>query len=952
MQARGEAIERLDERADVFALGSILCEVLTGKPAFVGRSSGAIQRKAALGDLGEAFGRLDAGGADGVLVGLAKGWLATEPEDRPRDAGVVAERLRDYLASIQERMRQAELAQAAASARAEEAKQTAAAAEARAGAERRARWLTAGLAAAMLALAALGGGGYSWMKQQRAGRLAATARAVNEALDQAVRHQGEARAAGDDLSKWAVALAQVDRADDLVKPSEADPLLRDRVAAVRAEIERGRAEVEEHARRVLADRKLLETLETIHGGFVGQFNAKRTVAAYRAAFVVAGLDLDATEPKQAGQWIAARTAPIEVAAHLDYWAAVHWVANEPESTKRLLAVARAADPDPWRDALRAKTFSRDAADAQAFARRLADDTKALDAQPTTSLLMLAGLFTFRFGDGARSERILRNAWNRDAGDFWVNYALAFARTRGPGEMAKAYPDPVAAVRFLTAAVATRPRSPMARAVLGQALQAQGKLDEAIAQQRTALRLKPDYDVAHLTLGFSLRDQGKLDEATAEFREALRLTPDEALTHYSLGLALRDQGKVDEAIAEFREAVRLTPDEASTHRDLGFALRAQGNVDEATAEFREALRLTPDNGADRTAHGEALRAAGKLDEAIAELHAALQLDPADAAAHHHLGEALAGQGKLDEAITEFQTALRLRPNDGWAHHKLGHALAMQGMLDAAVAEYREAIRINPNDDWAHHNLGDILATQGKVDAAVAVYRAAIRVTPGFAEAHCDLGRALRKQGNYAASLDELRTGHALGSKRSDWPYPSADWIRQAERLVALGDGLAAILRGNEQPKDNAERLAVAQVYCDRNRPAAAARLMAEALEADPKLGDDLRTGLRYEAASAAALAGCGRGQDEPPPSETRKAELRRQALDWLKLDLTLGSQQLATAEARKVVARAMTQWKTAPDLGGVRDSEALAKLSEAEREEWRSLWADVESLLKRAGGWTP
>ena len=130
-----------------------------------------------------------------------------------------------------------------------------------------------------------------------------------------------------------------------------------------------------------------------------------------------------------------------------------------------------------------------------------------------------------------------------------------------------------------------------------------------------------------------------------------------------------------------------------------------------------------------------------------------------------------------------------------------------------------------------------------DAAVAVYRAAIRVTPDFAEAHCNLGRALRKQGNYAASLDELRTGHALGSKRSDWPYPSADWILQAERLVALGDGLAAILQGNQQPKDNVERLAVAQVYCDRNRPAAAARLRAKVLEADPKLGDDLQTGLR-------------------------------------------------------------------------------------------------------------
>ena len=50
-QARGE-VDRVDERADVFALGSILCEVLTGQPAFLGRSSGEILRKAALGDTG------------------------------------------------------------------------------------------------------------------------------------------------------------------------------------------------------------------------------------------------------------------------------------------------------------------------------------------------------------------------------------------------------------------------------------------------------------------------------------------------------------------------------------------------------------------------------------------------------------------------------------------------------------------------------------------------------------------------------------------------------------------------------------------------------------------------------------------------------------------------------------------------------------------------------------
>src|SRR5262249_26499317 len=96
-QARGE-MGRVDERADVFALGSILCEILTGHPAFEGRSAGEIHRKAALGDLAAATAALEGSGADGELIALANHCLAREREDRPRDAGEVAERITTYLA--------------------------------------------------------------------------------------------------------------------------------------------------------------------------------------------------------------------------------------------------------------------------------------------------------------------------------------------------------------------------------------------------------------------------------------------------------------------------------------------------------------------------------------------------------------------------------------------------------------------------------------------------------------------------------------------------------------------------------------------------------------------------------------------------------------------------------------------------------------------------------------
>src|SRR5207244_2633808 len=70
-QANGD-IANLDRRADVFGLGAILCEILTGQPPYVGRSSEEIRCKACNGDLADATARLDSCGADQELIVLTK----------------------------------------------------------------------------------------------------------------------------------------------------------------------------------------------------------------------------------------------------------------------------------------------------------------------------------------------------------------------------------------------------------------------------------------------------------------------------------------------------------------------------------------------------------------------------------------------------------------------------------------------------------------------------------------------------------------------------------------------------------------------------------------------------------------------------------------------------------------------------------------------------------------
>ncbi len=91
-QARGD-LEHLDKRTDVFGLGAILCEILTGRPPYPGRNCQELFRMAVGAELQEVTERLDRCLADPPLVTLAKDCLHADPDKRPGDAGGVANAL-------------------------------------------------------------------------------------------------------------------------------------------------------------------------------------------------------------------------------------------------------------------------------------------------------------------------------------------------------------------------------------------------------------------------------------------------------------------------------------------------------------------------------------------------------------------------------------------------------------------------------------------------------------------------------------------------------------------------------------------------------------------------------------------------------------------------------------------------------------------------------------------
>ncbi|MFN0020548.1 MAG: tetratricopeptide repeat protein [Pirellulaceae bacterium] len=898
-QANGD-VERLDRRADVFGLGAILCEILTGKPPYVGRSGEETRRQAANGDLADAMARLNACGADAELITLAKACLAPEAIDRPKDAQVVADSLTAYLNGVQERLRQAEFAEVAAKAKAIE--------------EVKRRRLTVVLAAAVLLAMALGGGGWLYIKTERDARIARATQGAEEAFNQAtILREKALSATTGGAALFAQAREQAQRALTLVGNVPVDAALRDRVTSLGVELD------EEEK-----DHKLIATLEDIRlkqteiHSLKSQYASERAVPLFREAFQAYGVPAGEGEPAVVADRLRQRPPAVRAAivAALDDWDdltsnAVVVVAEPHRNWLR--AVRDALEPDDaWSRAVRAARAEPDKAKRRAALTALAAsaDVKTIPVRALTRLGTLNALGADNDLEPANAVKLLRRAQEQYPSDFWVNHHLGQAL----GETTPQQLDE--AVRFLTTASALRPESPGCLLNLGRALDENGRKAEALSCYRKAVKLDPNYAAAYSNLGSLLGAQ---------------------------------KGSWDEAISYCRKSIELQPKHPWNHDNLGNLLQKSGRVDEAIACYRAAIELDPKFSHARDNLSQCLAMKGKTDDAIANYRTAIEVDPSSYRLLVNFGSLLSEHGRVDEAILNYQKAIALKPRDYSAYFNLGNAYLSKGEFEPARTSYEKACELDPKLASCHYSLGLALQSLEKHEEAELSYRKALDLDPGNPQANCNLGQMLLQRAKFAESLAAYRRGHKWGSLEPGWQYPSAAWVLAGEQMVEMEKKLPEYLAGDDEPGDFDSRFALAQVCFYKKRYFSAAQLYGKALDGEPGMFEQLHPNFRDQAVRSAIRAAAGKGEDAFKLNGEQRTGLRKRTLDWLRGDLAFFTKVLENPDpmASNFVKTSLVRWQKDADFAAIRDAALLAKLSADEQKAFAQLWADVAAVLKVA-----
>ena len=269
-----------------------------------------------------------------------------------------------------------------------------------------------------------------------------------------------------------------------------------------------------------------------------------------------------------------------------------------------------------------------------------------------------------------------------------------------------------AVAEFRRALEAEPTSDDAYRGLGNAYEHLGQLADAEKTYRQAIQLRPNYWAGYNWLGVFYQHHGRYPEAAEMFSQVVALVPDSFRGYSNLGTSYVPQGRYADAIGVLERSVAIRPTGAA-YSNLATAYFYQRRFGDAARTYQEALKLDDRNyvvwgnlaEAYNWTPGKQAEAAAAYRKALLLAQARMEVNPRAAGTLASLAHYHAMLGERKTALVHLQHALEIAPDDpdvrfqaALVHNQLGEAEQALGWLEKAVAAGSSLTMIRDTPDF--------------------------------------------------------------------------------------------------------------------------------------------------------------------------------------------------------------------------------------------------------------
>ena len=302
----------------------------------------------------------------------------------------------------------------------------------------------------------------------------------------------------------------------------------------------------------------------------------------------------------------------------------------------------------------------------------------------------------------------------------------------------------------------------ALAGLAEALQQQGRHQEAREIIQQALVLQPKNGALHRAWGRYLLSQKEFTQAEDAFLKAIQLNAKDAAAYIDLGnLYLGGLKRPDQAAQSFGTAVTLAPKEANAHFGLGASYALLKRTKEAFTELDKTVRLAPNNPVAYLALGNLHKEQKSYDKALAAYTSALKIEPRFVDALMAKGDLQATQGNLDGAKLSYHSVIDLNSNHAYAYNNLAWIAAEQKtQLEDAVVWAKKAVSLAPSVPPFKDTLAWVYRARGDLRQAAETLTAALSATADDPMMTYHFGIVLAEQGKTSEAIETLKKATKL------------------------------------------------------------------------------------------------------------------------------------------------------------------------------------------------